>query len=74
MKEMDMMKQDLKDLCTDMDSFCDIYSENPDVWQGEAATEEACYITSDIGEFRKTAEEMKRRLDLLARTVYGEER
>ena len=74
MKEIDMMMQDLDSLRADMDSFCDIYREDPDVWQGEAATEEACYVTSDIGEFRKTAEEMKRRLDMMAEATCGEER
>ena len=74
MKGIDMMMQDLSSLCADMDSFCDIYREDPSVWQGDAAAEEACYVTSDIGEFRKTAEEMKNRLDLLAEKTCGEER
>ena len=69
-----MMMQDLNSLCADMDSFCDIYREDPSVWQGDAATEEASYVTSDIDGFRKTADEMKRRLDLLAEATCGEER
>lgn len=74
MREIEDLRHDIDDLCADMDSFCDIYREDKDVWQGEAATEEVCYITSDIDEFRRTAEKMKRRLDLLTETAGGEER
>lgn len=74
MNEIEILKQDLGSLCTDMDSFCDIYREDPDVWQGEAATEEACYITADIGGFRETAKDIKKELDTLAKMTRGEER
>lgn len=67
MNEIETLKQDLQELCADMDSFCDVYTEDADIWQGEAATEEACYITSDIDEFKKTAAEIMSRLDLLAK-------
>lgn len=68
-----IMKQHLSDLCNDIDSFCDVYAEDADVWQGEAATEEACYITSDIDEFRETAADMEKHLERLAETAGGEE-
>ncbi len=67
MNEIEDLKRDIDDLCADMDSFCDIYREDKDVWQGEAAAEEVCYITSDIDEFRRTAEILRSKIEQLAK-------
>lgn len=59
------VNNDLTSLSRDMEKFAGIYTEDPTCWQGEAAQEELCYITADIDEFRKQAEELKTKIDAL---------
>lgn len=66
MKEIKEIKEDISALAADMDSFCGIYAKNESVWQGETAIEEACYITSDIEEFRNTLSDIEMELNKLS--------
>lgn len=66
MKEIKEIKEDISALAADMDSFCGVYAKNESIWQGEAAIEEACYITSDIEEFRNTLSDIEMELNKLS--------
>ena len=74
MKEIKEIKENISALAADMESFCGIYAKNESVWQGEAAIEEACYITSDIEEFRNTIAEIEIELDELTANKSGAEK
>ena len=74
MNEIKIIKENISALAADMESFCGIYAKNESVWQGEAAIEEACYITSDIEEFRNTIAEIEIELDELTANKSGAEK
>ena len=74
MKEIKEIKENISALAADMESFCGIYAKNESIWQGEAAIEEACYITSDIEEFRNTIAEIEIELNELTANKSGAEK
>ena len=61
----DKIRVDLDKLRADMEAFCSIYEEDVACWQGEAAKEEACYVTSDINEFRMQADAVEQKLNAM---------
>ena len=61
----DKIEGELDVLAGDMEEFARVYEEDPTCWQGEAAKEEACYITADIGEFREQTAKIREELGMM---------
>ena len=61
----DKIEGELDALAGDMEEFARVYEEDPTCWQGEAAKEEACYITADIGEFREKTAKIKEQIGVM---------